>query len=148
MSRILQVNIDDLLRCRGVESARVEFKASWDENTTGLQILKTLCAFANDFHNLNGGTSWSAWRRTAAHPAAEGSPTEDRRDAEVDSGQHSRIDQYQPMMSPRPWTESVFWSSGLREAMSALIALLRERRRVQLLRQNRFGERDAESNGL
>jgi len=55
VSRILQVNIDDLLRCRGVESARVEFKASWDENTTGLQILKTLCAFANDFHNLNGG---------------------------------------------------------------------------------------------
>ncbi|MDI9570101.1 MAG: ATP-binding protein [Pseudomonadota bacterium] len=55
MSRILQVNIEDLLRCQGVESARVEFKASWDENTTGYQVLKTLCAFANDFQNLNGG---------------------------------------------------------------------------------------------
>ena len=55
VSQILQVNIEDLLRCQGVESARVEFKASWDENTTGYQILKTLCAYANDFQNLNGG---------------------------------------------------------------------------------------------
>ena len=55
MSLILSVNIEDLLYCRGVESARVEFKASWDENVTGHQIIKTICAFANDFQNLNGG---------------------------------------------------------------------------------------------
>ena len=52
---ILPVNLDDLLHCRTVESARVEFKAAWDARTTGHQVLKTLCAFANDFHNLNGG---------------------------------------------------------------------------------------------
>ena len=52
---ILPINMDDLLHCRGVESERVEFKASWDPATTGPQALRTICAFANDYHNLNGG---------------------------------------------------------------------------------------------
>ena len=55
MSAILPINLDDLLHCRGVESERVEFKASWNEGTTGPQVLRTICAFANDYHNLNGG---------------------------------------------------------------------------------------------
>lgn len=55
MSLILSINIDDLLRYQGVESPRVEFKASWDANTTGYQVLKSICAFANDLQNLNGG---------------------------------------------------------------------------------------------
>ena len=55
MSAILPVNLDDLLHCRRVESARVEFKTGWDPNTTGFQALRTICAFANDYHNLNGG---------------------------------------------------------------------------------------------
>ena len=55
MSAILPVNVDDLLRGRAIESARVEFKASWNPGTTGFQVLKTVCAFANDYQNLNGG---------------------------------------------------------------------------------------------
>lgn len=55
MSSILPINVDDLLRLQGVESARVEFKASWDEKATGSQVIRTICAFANDFQNLNGG---------------------------------------------------------------------------------------------
>ncbi|MEN9866471.1 MAG: hypothetical protein RL748_2061 [Pseudomonadota bacterium] len=55
MTSILPINIEDLLAHRGVESARVEFKASWDDKTTGSQIIRTICAFANDFQNLNGG---------------------------------------------------------------------------------------------
>ena len=55
MSTILPINLDDLLRCRGVESERVEFKASWNPERTGPQTLRTICAFANDYHNLNGG---------------------------------------------------------------------------------------------
>ncbi|KHD10207.1 hypothetical protein PN36_06935 [Candidatus Thiomargarita nelsonii] len=51
----LPININDLLHFRGVESARVEFKQSWDEQTTALQVLKTICAFANDFYNVSGG---------------------------------------------------------------------------------------------
>lgn len=55
MSRILRTNVEDLLHSRGVESARIEFKASWNPETTGHQVLKTICAFANDLQNLNGG---------------------------------------------------------------------------------------------
>ena len=55
MSSILPINIDSLLHCRGVESERVEFKASWNPAVTGVQVLRTICAFANDYHNLNGG---------------------------------------------------------------------------------------------
>lgn len=55
MSTILPIGIYDLLYARRVESARLEFKATWDEKTTGNQILHTICAFANDLQNLNGG---------------------------------------------------------------------------------------------
>ena len=55
MSTILTINLDDLLYCRGVESERVEFKESWNVHHTGPQVLRTICAFANDYHNLNGG---------------------------------------------------------------------------------------------
>ena len=55
MSSILPINVDDLLRGRPVESARTEFKAGWNPDTTGFQVLKTVCAFANDLQSLNGG---------------------------------------------------------------------------------------------
>jgi len=55
MSTILTINLEDLLYCRGVESERVEFKESWNVHNTGPQVLRTICAFANDYHNLNGG---------------------------------------------------------------------------------------------
>ena len=55
MSAILPINPADLLRGRSIESVRVELKASWNPRTTGFQVLKTICAFANDHQNLNGG---------------------------------------------------------------------------------------------
>ena len=55
MSTTLTINLDDLLYCRGVESERVEFKESWNAQNAGPQVLRTICAFANDYHNLNGG---------------------------------------------------------------------------------------------
>ncbi len=54
MAHLLPIGIDELLAGR-VEDARLELKRSWSEKTTGPQVLKTLCAFANDLHNLNGG---------------------------------------------------------------------------------------------
>lgn len=54
MPHLLPIGVDALLDGR-VESARLEFKASWNAKTTGLQVLQTLCAFANDLQNLNGG---------------------------------------------------------------------------------------------
>ena len=55
MSKILPIDVDSLLHCSGIEPERVEFKESWDPDRTGSQVLRTICAFANDHHNLNGG---------------------------------------------------------------------------------------------
>ena len=42
---ILPINMDNLLHCRGVESERVEFKASWEPATTGPQVLRGSSVF-------------------------------------------------------------------------------------------------------
>lgn len=55
MSKIIPVPIESLINSHGVETARIEFKRSWNSEFTGPQILKTICAFANDLQNLNGG---------------------------------------------------------------------------------------------
>ena len=47
----LPVNVEELLRHHTVESERIEYKAGWNPDP----ILRTLCAFANDFANLGGG---------------------------------------------------------------------------------------------
>jgi len=47
----LPIAIDTLLHGKAVEWERLEFKAGWNP----LDVLHTLCAFANDFHNLGGG---------------------------------------------------------------------------------------------
>jgi ATP-dependent DNA helicase RecG len=52
--KILPINLDDLMYARVVESVRLEFKKTCSEPTLE-QIIHTICAFANDFHNLNGG---------------------------------------------------------------------------------------------
>ena len=51
MSSKLPLNLDDLLRQRTVEGDRIEYKAGWNPDA----VIKTLCAFANDFENLGGG---------------------------------------------------------------------------------------------
>lgn len=47
----LPINIHELFRGKGVEWERLEFKEGWNP----LSTLHTICAFANDFHNLGGG---------------------------------------------------------------------------------------------
>jgi ATP-dependent DNA helicase RecG len=54
MSQVIPIDIPSLLS-REVEGVRLELKATWDTKVTGHQVLKTLCAFANDLQNLNGG---------------------------------------------------------------------------------------------
>lgn len=54
MPSLLPISLDSLLRLERVESARVEFKGPWDEATRSA-VLRTLCAFANDLLNINGG---------------------------------------------------------------------------------------------
>lgn len=47
----LPININDLLHGRSVEWERLEFKEGWNPE----DVLHSICAFANDFHNLGGG---------------------------------------------------------------------------------------------
>lgn len=54
MSQVIPIDIPNLLS-REVEGVRLELKATWDAKVTGHQVLTTLCAFANDLQNLNGG---------------------------------------------------------------------------------------------
>lgn len=50
----LPFNLDDLVNLRAIEGNRVEFKATWDEYIKPA-VIRTVCAFANDLLNLNGG---------------------------------------------------------------------------------------------
>ncbi len=51
MADKLAINLLDLLKQRTVEGERIEYKAGWNPDA----IIRTLCAFANDFENLGGG---------------------------------------------------------------------------------------------
>jgi ATP-dependent DNA helicase RecG len=47
----LAINIDELINGQVIEWERLEFKKGWNPEA----FLHTMCAFANDFHNLGGG---------------------------------------------------------------------------------------------
>lgn len=47
----LPINLNDLLHQRTVEGERIEYKTGWNPDA----VLRTVCAFANDFANLGGG---------------------------------------------------------------------------------------------
>jgi ATP-dependent DNA helicase RecG len=51
MPSALPLNLLDLLHQRTVEGERIEYKAGWNPDA----VVRTLCAFANDFQNLGGG---------------------------------------------------------------------------------------------
>jgi predicted HTH transcriptional regulator len=51
MTSKLPINLEDLLHQRKVEGERIEYKTGWNPDP----IMRTLCAFANDFENLGGG---------------------------------------------------------------------------------------------
>ena len=119
MSLILPINIDDLLQCKGVESARIEFKANWDEKSTGNQILKTICAFANDLQNLNGGyiiIGVSEQNGCAVMPPCGILPEKIDLIQKWVRGNCNRIDpEYQPVFSPEMIGEKhilVLWAPG------------------------------------
>ncbi|MCD7866791.1 MAG: putative DNA binding domain-containing protein [Clostridiales bacterium] len=48
---MIPLKIDTLLAGRVVEQNRVEYKEGWNPN----DIVRTICAFANDYSNVNGG---------------------------------------------------------------------------------------------
>ena len=50
----LPIGLRDLIHARSVEDNRREFKAAWNGSTRD-SVIRTVCAFANDLLNLNGG---------------------------------------------------------------------------------------------
>ena len=54
MGSMLPIRLEDLIHARSVEDNRREFKATWDPNIKPA-VVRTVCAFANDLQNLNGG---------------------------------------------------------------------------------------------
>lgn len=48
---MIPLKIDTLLSGRVVEQNRVEYKEGWNLG----DIIHSICAFANDYHNMNGG---------------------------------------------------------------------------------------------
>ncbi|GHU14636.1 ATPase AAA [Betaproteobacteria bacterium] len=60
----LPINVNDLLHGKSVEWERLEFKAGWNP----LDVLHSLCAFANDFHNLGGGYIVIGVAENGGHP--------------------------------------------------------------------------------
>ena len=119
MISVLPINIRDLLHYRGVEQQRVELKASWNMGPTAEQVLHTLCAFANDFHNVNGGyivLGVAESDGVAQLPPVGLDPaTLDRIQQEV-RGLGNRIDPvFQPLISPEVVDDKhilVLWAPG------------------------------------
>ena len=104
MSSLLPINVEALLRGRRAESARLEFKARWHPETTGFQVLRTICAFANDHLHLNGGyvvVGVAEEDGCAVFPPVGLSAGQLQEAAKWIRGQCNRIDPvYQPVVSP------------------------------------------------
>lgn len=49
---MIPINIDELLDGTIIEDNRIEFKSDWDPE----KVLHTICAFANDYDNIEAGT--------------------------------------------------------------------------------------------
>ena len=100
---ILPISLDDLIHAKSVESARREFKKTWNPAIRDA-VIRTICAFANDFQNLSGGYIILGIEERGGAPLL---PPHGLDGLDLDQiqreirGQCNRIDpQYQPVMSP------------------------------------------------
>ncbi len=116
--KILPINLDDLIHARSVESVRREFKKSWSEQVLE-QAIRTICAFANDFFNLNGGYIIIGVEEKDGLPILPPVGLEDLNLDEIQKqirGNCKRIDpEYQPVISPEVYKEKqilVIWVPG------------------------------------
>jgi len=116
--KILPVKLDDLINSCAVESIRREFKKSWSDATLE-QVVRTTCAFANDFLNLNGGYLIIGIEEKDGRPVLPPNGLEGENLDEIQKqirGQCRRIDpEYQPVISPEIYQGKpilVLWAPG------------------------------------
>ena len=101
----LPINVLDLLHRRVVEAPRIELKGTWDKDSVGPRLLETICAFANDFHNLNGGYVVIGVEERGGVPALPPKGLEPDRLEDIQKWVRGncrrRLDpEYQPVLSP------------------------------------------------
>ncbi len=115
----LPISLHDLIHAQSVESYRREFKAAWNESTRDA-VVRTVCAFANDLLNLNGGyVIIGVETDDAGQPIL---PPRGIHDTDLDGvqreirGRCNRIDPpYQPIIFVEPFgdrTVLVIWAPG------------------------------------
>jgi ATP-dependent DNA helicase RecG len=114
----LPINLDDLINRRTIESNRVEFKATWDYRIKPA-VVRTVCAFANDLLNLNGGYVILGIEDHEGHPIL---PPRGLDDHNLDLAQKEirgecfKIDpEYQPVLFPVDYQGKaliVVWAPG------------------------------------
>ena len=115
----LPVSIEDLIHARSVEDNRREFKAAWNP-ATQTAVVRTICAFANDLLNLNGGyVILGVETDTSGNPVL---PPRGLENANVDTiqremlGQCNRIHpRYHPVLFPVTYHDRlilVVWAPG------------------------------------
>src|SRR5579883_776813 len=98
----LPFDVDNLLNLRVIEGNRVEFKASWND-VTRRNVIRSICAFANDVLNLNGGYivlgAQEVDGRPSLPPAGLGNASLDRIQREIFGDCKKFIfPEYQPMI--------------------------------------------------
>jgi len=116
--KILPINLDDLIQARSVESVRREFKKTWSEPIF-VKVIHSICAFANDFYNLNGGYIILGVEEINGQPILPLYGLEDQNLDEIQKqirGKCKHIDpEYQPVMSPEIYQGKqilVIWVPG------------------------------------
>ena len=115
---ILPIAIDELVHGRAVESVRREFKKTWND-VIAESVVRTICAFANDFQNLNGGYVLLGIEEVNGLPVLPphglGGLDVDRIQRQI-RGACERIDpKYQPVLSPEVFQGQqilVIWAPG------------------------------------
>ncbi|MCD6206485.1 MAG: putative DNA binding domain-containing protein [Methanosarcinales archaeon] len=139
--KILPINLEDLVHARSVESVRREFKKTWSEPIME-SVIHSICAFANDFFNLNGGYIILGIEDKDGQPVLPPHGLEDRNMDTIQKqirGNCKRIDpEYQPVLSPEIYHDKqilVIWVPGgeLRPYQAPI--KLRERDRAYFVRQ-------------
>ena len=128
----LPININDILDGRSVEWERLEFKSGWNPQ----EVIRTLCAFANDFHNLGGGYLVIGIKEDNGRPTLPpvGLPKNrlDSIQKEIIELGHRIIPYYHPVISPYEINGKhilVLWAAGGQSRpYKAPVSLARENR--------------------
>ena len=116
--KILPINLEDLIHARSVESVRRKFKGTWSLPIHD-QTIRSICAFANDFFNLNGGYIVLGIEEDAGLPVLPPRGLDGHNLDEIQKqirGGCKRIDpEYQPVISPEVYQDKqilVIWAPG------------------------------------